>query len=653
MDLSRAGIHRLERATRLMRKLLIIVLLLGAKSACAQQIELACPAGTTPVPAFTGRNQTTGGIKYNACVDSTGLIGSASVASLTKAISPLDSTYGAKFDAQYVCDATFSNGSSTVTTPATDVPFTILDIGKVMWGSTSQSCGGNVNVPVLTMAQGTITGFNNAHSVTVSNTASGGCVGAGGDGCPFVWGTDDTTAMNNAWIAATNTCLPLIMPAGGTIIQAAPFNGSPACMQGSSPGNDSPHAQVIAGQGPYATTLLFSPSYTFAHTAFSTNIASIRYVFHDFGVASFSPNPAAGSGKTGFTISFYSWFYNTFFLDFFPSSTLAFTALSASGVGNAPAFVHDNIFVNAGTTSVSIGNAVNFYDNEIQDSNQACLQVNSGTTQNIIRDNIFTLCGVQGAILTAAGNDSFASFGNQYSSNGTTLPAAQLNGGPSAFTFCNDIINGAGTTGAGLGVGATNIVTFDCGANTVTNTGSGAAPGILNAGTVSLKNTAVSSTNGVSVSNSGTLIFNEGNSFPNGITNTGTIQIIDGAGGYEGACTGVVTSGGTIGLYGLGQTTLTTCTSATIASGRVMTKPGKVYALYCTATAGNQAADACTVVKNGAAQTMTCSLNAVTSCTDGTIAHFVTYVAGDILGIEAVGGAATTLANVKGIIVAQ
>jgi hypothetical protein len=149
------------------------------------------------------------------------------------------------------------------------------------------------------------------------------------------------------------------------------------------------------------------------------------------------------------------------------------------------------------------------------------------------------------------------------------------------------------------------------------------------------------------LTNAGTFYNDGGNAFvapgTAPITSTGTYVVSPD--GLQGACTGVVTASATLGLYGIpGVTGATTCTNTTI--GGAVSKGGKTLMhLFCSASAVGVATDACTVVVNGSASIITCSLAAVTSCSD--VAHTVAVNPGDIYAIEIVTHGADTLANVK------
>jgi hypothetical protein len=559
-------------------------------------------------------------------------------------------TYGLKATAKFVCDAAFTNNSTTVTTPATDRPFLATDSFAVVWGSNA-SCNGDTPPNITTLVgTGVSATFVNAHTVTLSAAATGTCTQANNDGCVFVWGPDDTTAMQNAWNAAAAACGTLVLPAGDIILQSLPFFTAGTALCPTSPGIFILYGLTVYGQGPLSTTILLSPAITLsASTSLfgsSANFSTTNRSFHDFGVAAFTSATAPMSGGFIFDIFFNSTFYNMFLQDVFPSSANMVTTLRARSTTDGVTSVHSNIFYNSGEQSIGGGNGgdgVIYFDNNIQGF--FGLQ-----TTGIVRSHDNWISHNNTSLTTVGGTNGFSDRDNFLASTGTF--GVQTPSASASYQFLNTRMTGTENGGgATFFCQSTDTCIVGGEASLVTNSGTGSA--ILNAGTLTLRNaTLTNSGGGVTLSNSGTVIFKEGNSFLTGnITNTGVFQVVDGEGGYQGACTGVVTSATTVGLYGLGQTAATTCTSTTVASGRVMTKTGKVYALYCTATAGNQAADACTVVKNGAAQTMTCSLNAAASCTDGTVAHQVSFVQGDILGIEVIGGTGTTLANVKGTLV--
>jgi hypothetical protein len=121
-----------------------------------------------------------------------------------------------------------------------------------------------------------------------------------------------------------------------------------------------------------------------------------------------------------------------------------------------------------------------------------------------------------------------------------------------------------------------------------------------------------------------------------------------------GACTGTtLAAGGTFGLYGTGPNiTSTTCgglTAGTIGNGIPLSAPRTLALLVVTASnAGSGVGSGVvTVMKNGAATAITCTIGTGTSCTDGT--HTVAAVSGDLISIQFTAAASDTLAGIKAI----
>jgi hypothetical protein len=121
----------------------------------------------------------------------------------------------------------------------------------------------------------------------------------------------------------------------------------------------------------------------------------------------------------------------------------------------------------------------------------------------------------------------------------------------------------------------------------------------------------------------------------------------------EGACTGTAVASSTLGLEGLGTFAVGTCTSTTVTVGIPMTRAGTLRNLSVSAGTGgvNTSSGGFTVLKNGAATTITCTCGTGTSCSDTT--HTTTFVQGDIISVQFTTQAAETLANVKVSVLAQ
>lgn len=197
------------------------------------QISPGSSTYTFTVCSGVGTVQPAGG-KGSVCFTVAGVTISGTSQSITAnlnagalALSNLSTTFGQFIDATnygltpvnsatYSMNATITNGSSTVTTPSTDPPFTAGDVGKIVFGTCCFTGGISNYATHLVLPQGTITGFINAHSITVSTTANANASGVATNS--LFWGNDSTTALQNAY-AAVNTpnhglCGSLFIPTG-------------------------------------------------------------------------------------------------------------------------------------------------------------------------------------------------------------------------------------------------------------------------------------------------------------------------------------------------------------------------------------------------------------------------------------------------------
>ncbi len=151
-------------------------------------------------------------------------------------------------------------------------------------------------------------------------------------------------------------------------------------------------------------------------------------------------------------------------------------------------------------------------------------------------------------------------------------------------------------------------------------------------------------------------VFDDGGNIITAGNGPGTL-LWNGAGNgdtFRAACTGTATSSVTLGLYGTGPNeTVTTCTSAAVGTGLVMKNTGTLINLLVTATHAGVSASSgvVTVLKNGATQTMTCTIGTGTSCNDGV--HTVAYAPGDLISIQFTTQATEVLAGVNAQVVAN
>jgi len=134
---------------------------------------------------------------------------------------------------------------------------------------------------------------------------------------------------------------------------------------------------------------------------------------------------------------------------------------------------------------------------------------------------------------------------------------------------------------------------------------------------------------------------------PTGWSITGGASVVADGHSLEGTCTGVANASVTNSLYGTGPNiTTTTCASmtSTLGTGIPMTRAATLSSLFCKSTATTVSV-ACTIMVNGGASTLTCTMTAATACQD--FAHTVAVVPGDLVSERIVTGAAETGANIK------
>ena len=160
--------------------------------------------------------------------------------------------YGATGDARKVTDAVI-NGTTTVTSAT--AAFTSADVGKSVWGVETAT-------GLKRLAQTTITAVNSATSITVASAAVGSY-----SNIWLVFGTDDTLALQTAYAAAKEAKSHLIVPAGGYIFSALPFDGNLSTVG---------RATGIIGAGMDVTTFYPAPSYNLGSTTSNTGIF-LRY----------------------------------------------------------------------------------------------------------------------------------------------------------------------------------------------------------------------------------------------------------------------------------------------------------------------------------------------------------------------------------------
>jgi hypothetical protein len=528
------------------------------------------------------------------------------------------------------------------------------DIGKDFAGMTGCLIGSSsTSIFVSTFAAGTtITGVTSAHVITVSNNAGAAPVTAN-QGC-IVYGKNQDTALSAADSAAqvAPVCPRVILPAGIIMMKTAHFITQPtACANFPPiPGQDTAGFGFrLSGQGKGVTRLFPMPG---------------------FSAASCIGSSAGDSCLGG---------QNNLYLDH----------LSWDGVGQVNFNFGSNTILHAGqNTRVEQFGCVNYSSSVTSGLAGVIFDSASGTIYNELESSTLESCGgspqlgVRGGALLLVHNsnvnDGYGTAG-QIVVNGSVNPSAIYSAG--GFAYCGSgssagaevELLSAGSYYAGPGDGFRN-----CGASGLTEGIYVDATSFLYLGSGSLVN-GNNATNGEGIHNLGTVVIHgddialAGSGTSAAINNLAGGKVIDygrwrliagstgvtsaatgiwtGPATLQGSCSGTATSSSTLGLYGLGQQAALTCTSTTVSLGQTMTTSGTLEGIIVTAThAGvNASSGVVTVLKNGSATTITCTIGTGTSCAD--FAHATAYALGDVISVQFTTQTSEVLAGVVGSVV--
>lgn len=536
-------------------------------------------------------------------------------------INPTDAAYGVKADVVRMGDCSWTAGSNPTTVTCPDGLFTS--------SMTSKGCQGTSGTSYLAAAFGTFT--------YISST-QGTCSGGVGVGSPsgtgqFAVGTDDTaawTAVGNALIALPN-CGTVLIPSGNSFLGAAVGNTTKAGCT-TSPGSYAGAAvgTSVRGQGRSTSVLIMREGFDFSGCINALGCFmqggsnGTEYKGFTFD--------GMNAGLSGTTITFTPWMTVTNagglqdvgFVRWAQSATSTFTVLDCAAQGGYCDNYQIDFFGNSSVRNTGSGS---FTRTSFNDGKYDC-----GASSACYDTGTFVGAGVA-AIPT--NNNSIM----------ITLSTSGVN------YFTDTTLQGIGSNSAAVicGTGCTGYLTNFLG-NPGSIGGTNIGLDITGTGIIYLKNSLIAGGSGGAVAGTGTLVNLGGNNSTAGPwTFTGTYT--DQTGTFSGAkCTGVATAASTLGLYGTGPNeTATTCTSTTIGSGIIMSKAGKIFELLAKATAGgvNASSGAVTVLKNGVAQSMTCTIGTGTSCIDGATAHVVTVAKGDLISIQFTTQTAETLAGVS------
>jgi len=584
-------------------------------------------------------------------------------------ISPL--AYGGKFDVKFVYDATFTNGSATVTCPQNDCNFTQADVGKIVFGTNEANIASQIGTGLIT-AQNTILTVNGAQSITMSATASASCTAASAQLCPLAWGTqDDSTAINAAATAAWGTsgrCIALQFPSANYFFSSALMNMSitqlsQACggsqAAASISGIDTTQVGPTAfGQGMSNSVGIPLPSFNFATctggvagTACFGGTANLQ--IHDLGINGLgqtlngSPHTnnlvdlfgSSGGGQctgsTGYNLGFAGWGVQ--------SSGSVGIAMGGNACGDPQ---YSNIISEQfGATNCSINSSYVVSVNAL-----ACL----GATTRVLlvtcssNSQIVNTTASEFVDMDAAGptitqqNCIWNSYGDHINAN--------------IASASNTLYQNTSTVGSTTNFTGVKLAL-------IANTGGSqaflsTAPAVPNSIHCKGCNFDIGTTNNKLFNvNSSFSFFDEGgNNFSlagtvGAVNSVFTGQYIFDGHGVKGTCTGVATASQTLGLYGTGPNeTLTTCTSTAIGSGLQVQGSRTLMNLIVNSTAGgvNGSSGVVTVLKNGVGTAITCTLGTTTNCVDTT--HSVSAVYGDLISIQFTTQAVETLAGVKAVV---
>lgn len=543
---------------------------------------------------------------------------------------------GVLADGQARFDALFTNGSAIVT--CADCHFlTTAKQGQIVWGNSCQGavngCGGaSHNTSVTVLPQGTIASIDS--DTQIHSTATANASAAGTATQLIIWGDDDTTALANAVTAATGTpgaCKTLQLSVGLMLVQSGIGNSAYTCQLNITGGPT--ESFQVAGYGQVNTVLVPTPNFNFATcTGLSSScffgVGGTQYF--NFGIWG-AENSSCGGGQSGKSAMVWGTdnrFLNVEIAGWCAAQASGFAGITTNGTfGSAPGASFLTLD-GAGSKSLVVG--ASFFPlsySFVGNCGDVCVTITGGAFEST--GNVYgpvpatSTCGGAGfpcIINNSAGilqstNDALYSLTN----------VNQMAGIRSVGTTY--LTNDSLYAGGGVNTKAFNVLGGTLHASLSEFGGS---------------TTDIALSSGTYDDLGGNKLVTSGKVF----MNTGAVTLT-GVGSLRGSCSGVATASSTLGFYGLGEHTALTCTSTTVSLGPVMSKSGTVYALNVTAGTGgvNASSGVVTVLKNGGATTMTCTLGTGTSCIDTT--HTFTYVNGDVISAQFTTQVADTLANVK------
>jgi hypothetical protein len=530
--------------------------------------------------------------------------------------------YGVKADAQAVFDGTCTNGSNVVTSATAHFQtLAKIRIGETIWVI-------NPGAGRLSVAMTTVQSIDSDSQIHTVANGTADCSGAQN----IVWGDDDTAALNAMWlhvIGDTLNCGSVVLPNAMMMISGAIMNTLPSSGNVTSPCAFGLLNPSIGGMYWQGTAFAPTPNFdltTCSGTGKDSSCIGIGYNFlqnfniYGFGLASTSvPGTTATivhvhSPNMMYNVSCQNWaqadsnlsaFINDFSLAYFQFPQF----FSCGGLG--PSF----------TANAIAGPVIGGYVGGASGSGETAIVINSGAPGMDFFSNWFNggsndVCGLK--------VNGFAHFFGMPMASNSTGNEMCVPGGTA--TMEGGILAHAQAIAGRYALNITSGGTVYACNETFTDTGAGEFAIIIDATST--------------FESCGTNVYN-------GIINIAAGGKWIGPEADNGFCTGTATSSATLGLYGLGENATLTCTATTTNLGIPARKTGTLTGLNVTAMAAgiNSSSGVVTVLKNGSATAITCTIGIGTGCNDTTHTAAVAY--GDIVSVQFTTQGSETLAGVK------
>lgn len=568
-------------------------------------------------------------------------------------------------DTQQAVDCAWTGGTNTVT--CNSAHFVSSDTGKLAFGY--QTCNAFASTLISDAASGatvnsggasTTMTFVSATSVTLSANATNSATvqtGQSGGGC-FIWGhADDAGAATlSTQVAAAGACPKIFLtnayylfttPPGFMVNQPAACNITGGSYGGTLGNLFYSYGFDLEGRGVGVTQIFIPPWFTGCTNGPESNACFVQPIesqWQDFSIT-------GGGNSQGITSK-------TLVREVGPNTVNYVTFLNW-GAGNATTICTKNT---AWATWYQVNNSGCGYighdiANNLSSANWSGIRV---AIENSPRALQVEAADPVGGTYTANCYDCHF-FQSEFAPVSGSAELINLISGSVLLTraFISVANNSAGISAIQTSASGARIVikqsTFACGAGNATS----GSVFLSSSGTfVSEDNVLCSGASGHPYFDSaGSLFIDQGNN--KGLAGGAGTGIVGGyvADGHSvtGQCTGVGTAASTLALRISGTSVTgvglpTTCTSVVLDAGFPVTASRTMALLVVSATAAgtNASSGVVTVLKNGGATTITCTIGTGTGCSDGT--HTVAVVAGDLISIQFTTQVADTLAGVKAVV---